>query len=190
MRTRLIVVVGALAWAVLASIALASANAAGPTPTPVANIMACSGVGLVSQTVQAVECSTDADPGTSDWSSDYLRVKLQAKAKHDSPPVATVAGWSSNGPLAVDGNQFCVELKADPHSGPGGYAVLVLALSWDGVSQPIITVPLSRGTVSYCGAVPAAAENFWWTALGVTGTSEGDAKLKLQFVGVSFATVS
>lgn len=189
MRKRLIAV-GALAAAVLASTALASAVAAELPPPPLANIVTCSGVGLISQTVQAVECNTDATTGTADWSPDLLGAKLQAKAKPDSPPAAAVAGWSANAPLAVSGNQFCVTVKASPHGGPSTYAVLELVLSWDGVQQPTLAFPVSHETVSYCaGDIPPAAENFFWEVLAVTGASHGDAKVKVQFGGVSFAAV-
>ena len=189
MRKRLIAV-GALAAAVLASTTLASAVAAEPPPPPLANILACSGVGLVSQTVQAAECSTDAATGTADWSPDLAEAKLQAKAKPDSPPAAAAAGWSANAPLAVSGNQFCVTVKASPHGGPSTYAVLELVLSWDGVQQPTVAFPVSRGDVAYCvGNIPPAAQNFFWEVLAVTGASHGDAKVKVQFAGVSFATV-
>lgn len=183
--------IGLLAMSLLASLSLASATAAPPPPPPVANIVACGGTGLVSEAVQAVACTTDAEAGATTWNHDYTEVKLQAKPKHDSPPEAAAGGWSSNGPLDVSGNEFCVTLKADPPGGHSDYAVIEVALSWDGEQQPTVTFPATHGNVSYCvGNVPVTAQNFFWEALGVTGAAEGDAKVKLKFVDVSFATVS
>ena len=194
MRELVIGVVAALAVAVfatqsLATQSLAGASAAGPTAPPVADIVACTGVDLLSPAIQAVECSTDAVAGAVRWNPDRS-VKLQAKPERDSPPVAAAAGWSSNGPFPVSGNEFCVMFKADPHVGPAGYAVIDLVLSWNGEQQPTVTLPLSHGTASYCVEdVPLDAENFFWEALAVTGASHGDAKVKVQFAGISFAAV-
>ena len=190
MRRLLIGVSAPVAMAVLASLSLASATAAEPAPPPVANIVSCSGTGFVSQAVQALACTTDAVSGAVKPNPDLSVVKLQAKPERDSPPVAVAAGWSSNGPLDVSGNPFCVTLKADPHGGPSGYAVIEVVLSWDGAQQPTATFPASHGSVAYSvDNVPPDAQNFFWEALGVTGASHGDARLKVQFVGVSFATV-
>ena len=189
-RKLLIAVVAALAGAALAAQSHAAESAAKPTAPPVANIVTCNGVELVSPTIQAVACTTDAVAGANSWEHDYSEVKLQAKPEHDSPPVAAAAGWSSNGPIPVDGNQFCVTLKADPHGGHNGYAVVELALSWDGVQQPTVTFALSHGYLGFCADnIPRSAENFFWEALAVTGASRGDAKVKLQFGGISFAEV-
>jgi xanthosine utilization system XapX-like protein len=186
-RKLLIAVVAALAGGVVAA-QFPAVSAAEPSPPPVATVVACSGVELVSETVQSVECSTDAVAGAISWNPDHPVVKLKAKPEHDSPPVAAAAGWSSNGPIPVSGNEFCVALKADPHPGPAGYAVVDLVLSWDGLQQPTVTLPLERGNASYCVEnVPQDAQNFFWEALAVTGASQGDAKVKVQFAGVSFA---
>jgi len=187
-RKLLVAVVAALAGAVLAVQFPAVSGAESTAPPPVATVVACSGLELVSETVQSVECSTDAVAGAITWNRDHPVVKLKAKPERDSPPVAAAAGWSSNGPIPVGGSEFCVALKGDPHPGPSGYAVVDLVLSWDGEQQPTVTLPLERGTVSYCAEnVPQDAENFYWEALAVTGASQGDARVKVQFAGVSFA---
>ena len=91
MRKLLVTVVAALAGAVVLAVQFPAVSAAEPTPPPVANVAACSGVGLVSETIQAVECSTDAVSGAISWNPDHPVVKLKAKPAHDSPPSNSVA---------------------------------------------------------------------------------------------------